>query len=398
MKKFQYKYKVEDIITNVNSGKLQILEQIRVKSGKWKIKGYRYRCLICGNEDIINEYSLKNHVGCNVCSNQKVLKGYNDVATTNQYLASLFANKEDTYKYTEHSGLKVDFICPDCGNLIKNKTIFKINKRGLSCPKCSEKFVFNILQQLKIDFVYQLTSKNFKWCDKYKYDFYFKINNKEYIIETNGIGHYEKGFDTCGGKTLKEEKENDKLKKELAINNGILEENYIIIDCRYSTLDWIKEHALSSKLNELFDLSKVIWLECHKYACSGLVKKVCELWESGIHSTIKIREILKLTRTTIRKYLKQGAKNNWCDYNPKEELIKSGKNQSKKNVKEVICLNNNEKFNSLKEASAYYNINRDNISECCRGKRKYCRKDHVTKERLYWMYYEDYLKLNIKNK
>ena len=33
---------------------------------------------------------------------------------------------------------------------------------------------------------------------------------------------------------LKEEQENDKYKRKLAINNGILEENYHELDCRYS--------------------------------------------------------------------------------------------------------------------------------------------------------------------
>ena len=195
-----YKYQVGDIITNIHFGKLQILKQIKIEDGRgWHDKGYEYRCLICGNEDTIKEGSLKNKNGCNVCSNQKVLKGYNDMWTTNPNLAKLLADPNDGYKYMQSSRKYIDWKCPNCGNIIKYKVIYQINKYGLSCPKCSdgisypEKFVNQFLQQLLQDnFIYQLSKTNFKWCKNYKYDFYFKINNEEYVIETHGLQHYEK--------------------------------------------------------------------------------------------------------------------------------------------------------------------------------------------------------------
>lgn len=384
---YKYKYKVGDIITNVNSGKLQILEQIKILKKKKKIKGYKYRCLICNNEDIISEDHLKYKQGCTVCSNFKIKIGYNDMWTANPDLAKLLLNPEDGYKYTKGSRKSVDWKCHVCGNIIKNKRINMINQYGLSCPKCgdgisySEKIMYNVLQQLNIDFTYQLSKANFDWCDNYRYDFYFKINNEEYIIEINGKGHYEEGFGKCGGRSLREEQENDRNKKELAIKNNIKEKNYIVIDCSYSTLEWIKDHILNSKLNELFDLSKINWLECHKYACSSLVKKACELWNEGMYSTKEIGEIMKLCRDTIVKYLKQGVKLSWCDYNPKNHFRK------------VICLNNNKIFNSMKEATDYYGIT-SHILGCCQGKRTYCGKDPITGEKLHWMYYEDYIKEN----
>lgn len=58
----------------------------------------------CGHEwdSAINTRS-KGH-GCPYChGNHKILKGYNDMWTTNPELASLLANPEDGYRYTQNS-------------------------------------------------------------------------------------------------------------------------------------------------------------------------------------------------------------------------------------------------------------------------------------------------------
>ena len=47
----------------------------------------------------------------------------------------------------------------------------------------------------------------------------------------------------------------DLYKQNLALINGI--ENYIIIDCSKSDLDYIKPNILKSKLNEMFDLNNI---------------------------------------------------------------------------------------------------------------------------------------------
>ena len=401
MKIIKYKYQEGDIITDIKSGKLKILEQIRIKSGKNNEKAYRYECLICGNKDVIRERRLNNHNGCNVCCTptKKILKGYNDMWTTNPELASLLADPNDGYKYTQSSGQRVDWICSNCGNIIKNKLINNINQHGLFCPKCSdklpypEKFVFNVLQQLlKDDFIYQLSKTNFKWCKDYRYDFYFKVNNESYIAETNGLQHYQKQG-RKDARTVEEEQQNDRLKKQLALQNGIKPENYIVIDCKESTLKWIKDHILSSRLNDIFDLSKIDWLQCHEFACSSLVKKVCSYWINGIHNITKIIEITKLSRATVRTYLKQGSEIwNKCNYDPKKEYEKSLSNIQKINKKQVVCLNNKKVFKSIREAAKYFNMKSAcGISFCCKNKQVHSGVDSSTEECLQWQYYDDYL-------
>lgn len=77
---------------------------------------------------------------------------------------------------------------------------------------------------------------------------------------------------------------------------------------------------------------------------------------------------------------------------------KKRSNETKiKMSKPVICITTGEIFNSIKEASGYYNIHEGNLSCCCQGKvYKSCGKlSDGTK--LQWMYLEDYLKLNNNN-
>lgn len=387
-----YKYKIGEVITGISSGKLEILEQTR--TGKQNKKAYKYKCLICGNEDIILEYHINDKKGCNVCGHNKTLKGYNDMWITNAKLASLLANPEDGYKYTQGANKSVDFKCPNCGNIIKNKKICDVNGQGLSCKKCSdgisypEKFVFNVLEQLELDFETQLSKTTFKWCEEYKYDFYFEINEEEYIVETHGLQHYE---ESGGYYSLKKEQENDRLKKELALQNEIKEENYIVIDCRYSELEWIKNNILNSKLNILFDLSKINWLKCEEFSRNSRILQVCNLWNSGIISTVEIAKLMKLNQTTIIRYLKQGKELKWCNYNSKEELEKTFFKKGD-GIKKVICLNNSLIFNSINEAAKYYNIKSSGIiSQCCLNNQEFAGRNFKTDEPLYWMDYDKYL-------
>ncbi|WP_297419326.1 hypothetical protein [Clostridium sp.] len=345
--KVDYKYQIGNIITDVKFGKLKILEQIRINSNSKArpnktTKGYKYECLNCGNIDTISEYNLSHHQGCNVCCKptNKVLVGYNDMWTINPDLASLLANPDNGYKYTQNSNVKVDWECPNCGNIIENKTIHNVNRYGISCPRCSdgisypEKFMCSVLEQLKIDFKNQLSKKDFNWCDKYKYDFYFKLNNKEYIIEMDGEWHNKDN--NLNGQTKEESKEIDNYKNELADEHNI---EVIRIDCDYghinNRLKYIKNNIINNVIiNKLFNLNIVDWNKCHEFACCSLVKIVCDLWNSKKYNTTKdISNIIHLNKKTINEYLKLGVILNWSDYNPKEERIKNGRIYGKINGK-----------------------------------------------------------------
>ena len=289
-------------------------------------KWYKYHCNRCGAELWIIESRLLNEGGCSCCSNKTVVKGINDITTTNPELVKYFINKEDAYTHTYSSNKKIKCKCPECG-FEKEYSINKIYYYGFSCPKCSdgisypEKFMFNLLEKLKeqkqlYDFIYQYTKINAKWCDKYKYDFYFKLDNEEYIIETHGEQHYK----NSSWNPLKEIKQNDIDKYNLAINNGIKPENYIVIDCRKSNMKWIKNNIIHSKLNEIFNLTDIDWIKIEQSSEKNLTKEVCDYWY--LHNNINKEEltisdlcnIFKISLSCIITYLNKGTKLGWCKY------------------------------------------------------------------------------------
>ena len=172
---------------------------------------------------------LYNH-HCPVCSNKIIVKGINDLWTTNSDIAKLLANPEDGYKYSFGSEEKLNWICPQCKSIIYNKSLNMVVHDGLSCPHCSdgisypEKFMYNVLNQLNVDFIFQYSYKNAKWCKginyNIRYDFYIQSFNC--IIETHGLQHYEeRDTSSIYCNTLQKEQENDEFKKALAIKNGI---------------------------------------------------------------------------------------------------------------------------------------------------------------------------------
>lgn len=351
---------------------------------------YFWDCHKCKSEYDMKVSDRTSGSNCPYCKGLRVNHS-NCIWTTNPEMAKLLLHPEDGYKYTSGSNKRVSWKCPDCNTKINNKIIRNIIIDGLSCPKCSdgisypEKFMFNVLDQLNIEFEYQ---KTFNWSDGKKYDFYIPLSSC--IIETHGLQHYE---ESNRGRNLKEEQENDNLKEKLTKENGI--KYYVPIDCRYSELEFIKNNILESELSIMFDLSETDWKKCHEYACGSLVKEVCEMWDNGVKSPLSISKMLKIDRCTVRKYLKQGSVIGLCKYNPKEEMIKnvlrnSEKNKETRSVKIIQLTKDNE---IIKEWSSITDAQNDlhiyNISAACSGIQK-------TAGGYRWTYKEDYEKSNGK--
>ena len=271
--------------------------------------------------------------GCPYCSNKKVLKGYNDLATTHPQFIRYFANIKDACTHTYSSNKKVKLNCPDCGHT-KTMTINRLTQQGFSCDLCSdgvsypEKLMASILSRLEVEFVKQVS------CDGgYRYDFF--IPKYRVIIETHGIQHYEQ-TNRMEARTLKEEQENDNYKRELAIKNGIIEENYYEIDCRYSTLKWCRpniEKALSNYV-DMSILADDDWREADIQAQKSLKVEVCKYWKESkeVDSELTIQQVadvFNITKTSVRTYLKWGNNNGFCNYSGEEELKARDKRRSK---------------------------------------------------------------------
>lgn len=323
-------------------------------------KWYKYHCNRCSYSDGWIEESnlLQCKQGCPCCSTpvKKVVLGINSIYDTDRYLISDYGLDEEFSKtHTIGTGKKGKIICKDCGSIkfLTPRTIKYYRSIGCSCGdgfSYPEKFMFNILKQINIDFTTQLSKSTFKWCNKYKYDFYIPSINT--IIETHGEQHYSK-HRGCFKRTLEQEIENDKYKKQLALNNGICK--YITIDCRESNTEFIKQSIMNCELNELFDLSNIDWLKAEEHAInSNLIKEVCNYWNNKKEweSTTDLAREFGLAKNTIIKYLKQGNKQEWCKYNPKKEMKINGTNNLKSTYKKINILKNNINFGEF-ESIAY---------------------------------------------
>jgi len=202
------------------------------------------------------------------------------------------------------------------------------------------------------------------------------------IIETHGLQHYEVGNSKWGGNLIETQK-NDLDKEWLARENKI--KNYIVLDCRRSTTEWIKNSIMKSRLPKLlnFKESDIDWLKCHEYACNSLVKTVCDLWNSGITKLKEIADKLQICESTTINYLRQGVELGWCNYKSKEYIYK-----------QVICLTTREIFITAAEAGRKYNVNDSGILACCKKTGKTAGENINTGEKLKWMYLDKYLEDN----
>ena len=88
------------------------------------------------------------------------------------------------------------------------------------------------------------------------------------------------------------------------------------------------------------------------------------------------------SKETIEKMkkAKQGKKRQKHTNESKRKMSKSHNGYS------VLCINTNQIFSTLKEASDWSNADRSNISKCCRKLRQYAGQHPITKEPLRWKY------------
>lgn len=310
---------------------------------------------------------LSRGTGCLKCSiNKRIKPNYNSIRDVYPDLIIYLKNKSDADKYSHGSHKKLDCVCPYC-KTEKIISVYSLTKQGFSCPICSdnisipEKFGIGLFKQLGINFGVQ---KSFEWSNKKKYDFYLMELNT--IIETHGEQHYK---ESNRGKGLIEEQKNDRIKKQLALQNGI--KHYVEIDCRKSEFEWLKENYIK-ELSKYFNLSEIDWLKIWEYCQSSLKVKVWEAWNNRDENetTVTIGNEFGLNKTTIVKYLKTGNILQLCTYDSKYEMIKNGKRHSKKVYQynkdsEFIC-----EWESAKEVERKIKIASSSITACCNGNLK----------------------------
>lgn len=283
----------------------------------------RIKCKECNEEFDIRYDYFKNEISiCPYCN--PYLRIPKDKEESLAYLfphvANMIVEDEEKNSITfekcfyifPHSNMKFKFKCEKCGCISDLRSLNQIIQHGYSCPYCSDnksipnKFMVELLKMIGLDFK---SEKTFNWSNGKQYDFYIPSLNM--IIEMNGIQHYK---ETPRGRSLKEEQENDKYKKELALTNNI--DKYIVIDCRYSEFKWLKENVFK-ELNNIFDLSDINWNKLWFNCQSSLVVQSWDLWNKG-KSTKEIALILNIGKTTVNRYLHKGNEIGKCKFGKAE--------------------------------------------------------------------------------
>ena len=318
---------------------------------------------------------------CPYCCNppRKIKLGINTIWDTDPWMIDLGISEEDAKTHSRCSGDKVTVTCPHCGN--KKETILSriYTTKSIGClcgdgVSYNEKFIIELLNQLNIKY-----EREYKpdWSNNKRYDFY--LNDYNTIIETHGIQHYEQ---SNRGRNLYKEQKNDEYKKQLALQNGI--DKYIILDCRYSELSWIKDNILKSKLSEIFDLSNnnIDWLKCEEFAVnSNLIKQICYYWNNKKEweTTTDLVNKFNVSKKFVVTSLHKGNILNWCNYKPKEEMeksaIKTGKANSKpvemfKNEKSLGIFESSIEIERQSEELFKCKLLQGNISAVCTGRYK----------------------------
>ena len=77
-----------------------------------------------------------------------------------------------------------------------------------------------------------------------------------------------------------------------------------------------------------------------------------------------------------------------------ESLKLKQNGEDKYNAKPVICLETEKVYKTIHQANIDNNITEGCISKVCRGKSQYAGKHSITNQKLHWMYYSEYCKLN----
>lgn len=293
--------------------------------GKQKYsKMYVYECLICHCKDSKNITQVHNGVGCSVCAKRKIVKGINDIATTDPWMVGYFQNINDTYAYASNSSKKLLVKCKYCG---RNRdapespnSIYRLH--GISCP-CRDKIsfpnkvIFAIMEQLKekgniVDFKRELTITD--GTKNYSVDMAFYDRNlHQYFVEMDSkFGH---GYEPTGKIIKKDIFETllvDYTKDELAEK---YDAKMIRISIHKNEKEYVIKQFNDSELSKITNLNLIDWDEVFKFAYGNIIKTVCEYKKANPNAfSSETGKIFGLCKDTVSKYWKYGNSVGWCKF------------------------------------------------------------------------------------
>lgn len=279
-------------------------------------------------------------------------------------LVEFLVNETDADRHHLGSNVKLDWICPNCGNIVREKTLNKVVNRGIPCMLCSdgvskpEKIVSCALIQSGVDFIPQ---KTFRWSGRKRYDYYIPDHNM--IIEVHGTQHYTYGFKDLSGITYDQQLEIDRYKYNTAVANGI--SLYKIVDAR-DVADSAIVPQIEKILSDVGINTVIDSYLCEQAALKSNVTEAARYWNEGLWSS-EIAEKLGVSVTTTVDYLHTASNLGICDYSPIKAQRLSQERAVQKRKRKVRCVQTGEVFDSVIDAGRKYNISSpSNIIRSCR--------------------------------
>ena len=326
----EFKYSIGEEVNG-----LLILENKRIMFGTRKLKACNYKCSKCGYIGVMREDVLSRGANCPCCCvpPKIIVENINSLVAKEEtkWMIPLFENGYDEAKlYSKGSTKKIKHICIYCG---KQQTVARpIYQLYSNMPKCEfcgrgrsypERLITSLLSSLNIEFTTQLTSTTYEWCGNKRYDFYIPSLNT--IIETHGEQHYKNTNRT----KLNEVTSNDKEKEILALNNGIT--HYIVLDCRHSDFDFIKQNVISSDLIKLLN-TDIKWDVVRKMTNDTLTIQMWDYWNSLSEPTsiTNLAEKYEVSRQVAKEVLQEGFAQNKLQFSMDDILNKNIKERNER--------------------------------------------------------------------
>lgn len=331
-----------------------------------------HKCKIDGHEWHVRPNDILNNTGCPVCGKHTIgcAPKYLNSIWSSEYkdFFSKYMTEEQMKSIMPHSGKKISLQCESCGEFKMIKPCNLVNE-GFRCS-CGDgqsfpnKFVYNILRQLNVKVKQEYSPE---WAGRLRYDDY--LDEYNIIVENHGIQHYQEVHPLT--MTLEKEQQNDMMKYNLAKENGINE--YIIIDCRKPTTEWIKSSIMQSKLPEIlkFTESDIDWIQAMAYASHSLIKDAAMMFNDGL-SVTDISVKMQKNYNTIVQWLKRAAKIGLCDYVPKRPSP-------------IYCVEMDMTFHSKISAAKASHTSVASINRYLNGDYQYAGIHPQTNEPLHWV-------------
>ncbi|WP_026664871.1 hypothetical protein [Butyrivibrio sp. FC2001] len=306
---------------------------------------------------------LRGREKCPVCNKNTRINTTESVREKLKRAGSNFLLAEEYVVGKESHKVK----CKECGG-ISELRISDILSGNIKCPICGdgtsypEKFFEAFLDFLGEKYIRQYSSKYAKWCCGYKYDFY--LPNRNWIIEVNGAQHYEDAWNS-----YEDTHSNDLKKQKTAMKNGI--DKYIVIDCRYSVMEYIRDKIEKSELSVL-GLDSVSWKKCDLEAKKSRHMKIIKAFNDGA-DYYEILERFGISSACYYKIMIPASKSGLLNRDYKRGKSKVSASITKRNCKKVMCIETKEVFSSIMEAEEsihHDGVRHKAISHCANGDRK----------------------------